>query len=132
MLSTLAISKYAVKSTKDLIQKIKKLKIPNVYESVLFDVKSLFINVQETIGIILKRIYGNKEITTSTSKKDIRDMLVLCIKNVHFSRSGEIYFQIDNRAMGLPVDLLAGIFMVKLEQSLLSRLRIMLNSGSNM
>ena len=50
-------------------------------------------------------------------------MLILCTKNVHFSMNGDIYLQIDGVAMGSPFGpVLAGIFMVKHERSLVRKL----------
>ena len=53
----------------------------------------------------------------------MKDILVLCTKNVHFSMNGDLYSQIDGVAMGSPLGpVLAGIFMVKLERSLVLKL----------
>ena len=104
LLSPLVNSEYTVTSTRDFIEKIKNVKVPDGHQLIPCDVKSLFTNVplQKTIGIILKRIYENKEINTSISKKDMKDMLILCTKSVHFSANGDIYLQIDGVAMGSP------------------------------
>ena len=54
----------------------------------------------------------------------MRDRLLLCTKNVHFSYNGDIYTQADGVAMGSPLGpLLAGIFMVELERTILPTLR---------
>ena len=124
-MSPLANSEYTVTSTKDFIEKIKNLKVPDGHQLISFDVKSLFTNVplEKTIDIILKRIYGNEEINTSISKKDMKDTLMLCTKNVHFSMNGDIYLKIDGVAMGSPLGpILAGIFMVELGRSLVPKL----------
>ena len=86
LLSPLANSEYTVTSTKDFIEKIKNVKVPDGHQLILFDVKSLFTNVplQKAIDIILKRIYENKEINTSISKKDMKDTLILCTKKCSF------------------------------------------------
>ena len=49
---------------------------------VSFDVASLFTNVslEETIKIILKRIYINKEITTDIPKQEMKELLIFCTK----------------------------------------------------
>ena len=54
---------------------------------VSFDVKSLFANVtlEKTIEITLERIYERKEINTSISKKEMKQLLTICTKNVHFT-----------------------------------------------
>ena len=50
----------------------------------------------------------------------MRDLLLLCTKNVHFSYNGDIYTQADSVAMGSPLGpVLAGIFIVELERTIL-------------
>ena len=51
-------SEYIIKSTKDFVGKVKEKKMPNGYQIVSFDVKSLFTNVvlDWKIDIILKTI----------------------------------------------------------------------------
>ena len=51
-----------------------------------FDVKSLFTSIplNETIEITLERIYDRKEINTDIPKTIMKEMLLLCTKNVHF------------------------------------------------
>ena len=47
----------------------------------------------------------------------MRDLLLLCTKNVHFTFEGKIYIQIDRVAMGsLLAPVLADIFMIELER----------------
>ena len=54
----------------------------------------------------------------------MRDLLLLCTKNVHFSYNGDIYTQADGVGMGLLLgSVLAGIFMVELERTILPTLR---------
>ena len=83
-----------------------------------YDVKALFTNVplDYTINVILRKIYSNHEIDTNISKKEVKDLLILCTKNVHCSFNGDIYIQCDGVAMGSPLGpVLTGIFMVELE-----------------
>ena len=81
-----------------------------------FDVVSL--PLDETIDIIIKRIYDKKEINTDTAKKEMRELLYLCTKNVHFTLNNT-YLQVDGVAMGSPLGpVLANIFMVELEQNI--------------
>ena len=63
------------------------MKIPPEYKMVSFDVVSFFTNVpiDETIDIIIKRIYDKKEINTDISKKVMRELLGLCTKNAQFT-----------------------------------------------
>ena len=88
---------------------------------VSFDVKTLFTNVllEYTIDFVLKRIYENHEVSTSLTRNEMREILLLCTKTVHLTFRGVIYLQTDGVAMGSPLEpVLAGIFMVDLERSL--------------
>ena len=116
ILSPLSKSEYTLSSTTDFLKSIKNLKISNKHKVISFDVKALFTNVplDFTINVILRRIYDNSEIDTNISKKEMKDLLMLCTKNVHFSFNGDIYIQCDGITIGLPLGpVLAGIFMVE-------------------
>ena len=104
MLSPLSESKYTIKDTKYFIEKIKKEHIPNDHLLVSFDVKSLFTNVplDQTIEIILNRVYKKNEISTDMTKSEMKELLNLCIKSVHFTFDDNIYVQNDGVAMGSP------------------------------
>ena len=85
------------------------------------DVTSLFTNVplDFTIDVVLKSIYDENEINTNIPKQQMRDLLLLSTKNVHFSYNGDIYTQADGIAMSSPLSpVLAGIFMVELERTI--------------
>ena len=85
--------------------KIKNEKIPENYEMVSFDVKSLSTSVplEHTIDLIIKRIYEKQEITAVFTKNKMKKLLTICTKNVHFSFNNDIYIQIDGVAMGSPL-----------------------------
>ena len=57
-----------------------------------FDVKSLFTNVplERTIQVVLKRIYEKHEVSTNVTKQEMKEMLILSIKNVHFTFNEEV------------------------------------------
>ena len=49
----------------------------------------------------------------------MRELILLCTKNVHFTFNGETFAQVDSVAMGSPLaPILADIFMVELERNL--------------
>ena len=130
LLSPLSTSEYTVKSTSDFITHIKGQNVPNNFKLISFDVTSLFTNVplDFTIDVILKRIYDENEVNTNIPKQQMRDLLLLCTKNVHFSYNGDISTQADGVAMGSPLGpVLAGIFMVELERTILPTLREHMN-----
>ena len=54
----------------------------------------------------------------------MKNILILCTKNVHFTFTNEIYIQNDGVVMGSPLGpILAGIFMVELENTLVPKLK---------
>ena len=53
----------------------------------------------------------------------MKELLNLCTKSIHFTFGGNIYVQNDGVAMGSPlVPVLANIFMVELERSVIPTL----------
>ena len=58
----------------------------------------------------------NKEMNTDIPKQEMKELLIFCTKNVHFTFNNETYIQEDGVAMGSPLGLvLANIFTVELE-----------------
>ena len=120
-LSPLGQSTYTIKGTFDFIGKIKNKQIPVGFTMVLFDVKSLFISVslKKTVDVILHRVCNREEISAVLTKNELKKLLTLCTKNVHFTQNNEIYVQNDGAAMGSPLGpILANVFMIKLENTL--------------
>ena len=125
LLSPLSKSIYTIESTKQFISQVKDIVIPNGYSLVSFDVQSLFTNVplDYTINIILERVYVDRDLQINIDQKDLKKLLTLCTKNVHFSFNNDIYIQSDGVAMGSPLGpVLANIFMVKLENDVIPTL----------
>ena len=86
------------------------------------NVKLLFPNVplDRTIDIILTRVYDRKDLKTPITRCEIKEMLTLCTKNVHFTYNRKIFVQSDGVAMGSPLgSVLAEIFITELEKTLL-------------
>ena len=113
------IGVYYQKHVKYFVERIKKEHKPNDHLLVSFDVKLLFTNVplDEMIAIILNRIYEKNEVATDITKSEMKELLNLCTKSVHFAFHGNIYVQNDNVSMGSALGLvLANIFMVELER----------------
>ena len=125
-MSPLSTSEYTVKSTSDFITHRKGQNIPNNFKLISFDAISLFTNVplDFTIDAIHKRIYDENEVNTNIPKQQLRDLIFLCTKTVHFSYNGDIYTKVYGVAMGSPLGpVLAAIFMVELERTILPTLR---------
>ena len=118
LLRPLSVSSYTISSTKDFVDKIRDLEVPEGHKLVSFDVTSLFTNVplDYTIEVILRKIYQEKLIKTKIKKDEMRTLLQLCTKELHFSFNGKIYKQVDGVVMGNPLGpVIANIFMVELE-----------------
>ena len=81
------------------------------------------INNKLEFDLILKRIYEDHEVQTNIKKKEMKELLFLCAKNVQFSYNITIYQQCDGVVVGSPLGpVLAGIFMVHLERLLILKL----------
>ena len=90
-----------------------------------FGIKLSFTNLTlgKTIEITLERIYERKEINTSVSKKELKQLQTLCAKKVYFTYDNIADQQNDRVTMGSPPGpVLSAIFMVKLENSLVPTL----------
>ena len=71
----------------------------------------------------MKRIYDQGELETKTSRKEMKDFLLLWTKNVHFSYDDKLYSQKDGVAKGSPLGpVIAGTFMVVLERNAIPKL----------
>ena len=125
LLSPLSKSSYTVSSTDELVNS-SKMKVLHDCDLVSFDVTSLFTNVplEYAIDVILRKVYEEKLIKTDIPKKEMKELLLLCTKNVHFEFNGQTFQQLDGVATGSPLGpVIVGIFMVELENTLVSRLK---------
>ena len=124
-MSPLSQSDCTVNSTKYFIEQIKYDKIPEGYQVMSFVVKSLFTSIplNKTNEITLERIYDRKEINIDIPKTIMKEILLLCTKDVHFLFKDEIYQQTDGVAMASPLGpILVGAFVVELETTIVSTL----------
>ena len=65
---------------------------------------------------------------TNITRSEMKEMLLLCTKNIHFSYGHDIYIQRDGIAIGSPLGPVpAGIFMVNLQKSLVPKLNVYIN-----
>ena len=87
LLSPLSQSDYTMKNTKEFIEQFKNINTLENSKLVSFDVSLLFTNVplDYTIDVILRRIYRVKEINTRIYHEEMRELLLICTKIVHFS-----------------------------------------------
>ena len=114
-----------IKNTFDLIGKIKNEQIPLGFTMISVEVKSLLTSIPltGTINIILDHVYNCKQMLTVLTKDEMKKMLPLSGKNVNFILNNKIYLQDDGVVLGSPqAQILANVFMVKLENKLVPRL----------
>ena len=89
-----------------------------------YDTAKIHVPLETTIDIILRRIYTNHELTTSLTKEEMKELLLSCTKNVHLTFNVQTYIEVDGAAMASPLaPLLADIFMIELERSLIPDLQ---------
>ena len=61
---------------------------------------------------------------TIFTKSEMKKLVTLYIKNLHFSFNNEIYIQTDDPVMGSPLGpVIANIFMIELENTLVLMLK---------
>ena len=71
----------------------------------------------------MDKIYDEKFIKTKLKREELKHLLELCTKEMHFTFNGETYKQVDGVAMGSPLGpVLANVFMVELETKLVPTL----------
>ena len=122
LLTPLTKSEHNIESTNDFIEKLKGLKIDNGYKMVSLDFVSLFTSVplDYTIKVILDEVYKEKRIQTKLTRTELKTLLEMCTKEMHFSFNGKIYKQKNGVAMGSPLGpVIANIFMVHLEKQMI-------------
>ena len=118
-------SKYSISSTKEFIAYTKNLKVGENQEMVSFDVSNLFTNVplDFTIDLVLKKVYRKKMIKTKLKREELKELLQVCTKEMHFTFDGKTYTQTDGVCMGSPLGpVLANAFMVHLEETIVPQL----------
>ena len=87
------------------------------YNFVSFDVKSLFTNVllRKTIEIILNRVYNEKKISSTLSKRSLKKLLLDVCTNTAFSVNKKLHEQIHGISMGSPLgSLMVNVIMTEL------------------
>ena len=114
-------SRLKVQSTKDFIETIKTVQIPDNYRLMSFDVKSLFNSIPRQLALDCTQT----TITNSTHelplpKDDTMDLLKLCLTCSLFHYNGKDYKQLHGTAIGSPVSgVVAEIVMQNIEQQAL-------------
>lgn len=106
-------SKYNVKNSFDLIHIINNTTLPENYELISLDVKSLFTNIPKDLVMeIIKKKWKFIEAYTEIPKVEILHIIEHIYNTSYFSFDGKIYKQLDGTAMGNPLSpLLANLVM---------------------
>ena len=115
LLHPISLSSYVIINSFSFIQELFSLDL-NTDDLVMasFDVTSLFTNIplDETIQIILDQLFSTNRLFPGISRKELKDLLNLTVKDCHFVFNGKLYDQIDGVAMGSPLGpLFANIFL---------------------
>ena len=70
-------------------------------------------------GKVLRKIYDEKKLPIKLKRGEMKELLELCTKSLHFSFNGRLYQQVNGVAMGSPLGpVLANTFMSELEEQL--------------
>ena len=93
-----------LKDTFDFVNRLKATTLSSTF-MVSFDVSSLFTNVplQDTIDIILQRVYDDNKVATTIPRDDMKSLLYLCTSKSCFLFNNTLYEQIDGISMGSPL-----------------------------
>ena len=129
LLAPLTKSEYSITSTAEFISRIRDLKVDKDHDMVSFDVSNLFTNVplDFTIDLVLKKVYNKKMVKTKLKKEELRELLKMCTKELHFTYNGKTYQQSDGVCMGSPLGpVLANVFMVHLEETITPKLKMIM------
>ena len=122
-------NQFSIKDSFDATSRINSM-LPEVKNSndlvfVSLDIVSLFTNVplKKTVGIILKRVYNKKEISTSLSKRSLKMLILDTCQKTPFSLNNKMYEQIDGVNMGGSLSpVLANIIMTEFEEAVAENL----------
>ena len=109
-----------LKDTFDFVDRLKSITLQSAC-MVSFDVSSLFTNVslQETIDIIIQRIYDINEIAITIPCDDMKSLLSLCTSKSCFLFNDTLYKQIDGISMVGPLgSVMANICIIYFESLL--------------
>ena len=107
LLNPLAQNEYVVKVSFEAAAKINSISFGDIsgeYTFVSFNLEPLFTNVplKKTIEIILNRVYSEKKILTTLSKRWLKKLLLDARTKTNFSFDEKLHEQIDGVSMGSP------------------------------
>ena len=114
-------TRYFLKNSKDLVEKLRDIVLEDDEELVSFDVVALFtsVPVKESIVIIGDILSNDDTLSerTDLSVKQVLGLLEYCLTTTYFQYACEYYEQVEGAAMGSPLSpLVANLFMEHFEQ----------------
>ena len=78
---------------------------------------------KKTVNIILKRIYNEKQIPTSLSKRSLKELIIDTCQKTAFSFNNKMFEQLDGVSMGGSLGpVLANIIMTECEKVIVDKL----------
>ena len=125
VLYPLTQNQFSIKAANRINSILPEVKNSNDLVFVLLDVVSLFTNVplKKTVNIILKRVFNNKEISTTLSKRSLKKLIFGTCQKTAFSLNNKMYEQINGVSMGGSLGpVLANIIMTEFEKVVVENL----------
>ena len=114
-------NQHAVKNSKDFVDKIQSMSIPNNHKMISFDVVALYPSVpqEEALEVFEECLMSDVELKSKTNipVKDLMKLFRTCLKRTYFVFNNQLYQQVDGLAIGASSSVfLAEIFMMRLER----------------
>ena len=112
----------SIRNSKEFVDKLKDLKIPDNQKLISFDVVALYPSVpqEEALKVFEEELLQDRElkIKTPITASKLMKLFRTCLKKTYFVFNRTLYLQIDGLAIGASSSVfLAELFMMKLERS---------------
>ena len=112
----------SIGNSKEFVDKLKDLKIPENQKLISFDVVALYPSVtqEEALKVFEEELLQDRELKTKTpiTASKLMKLFRTCLKKTYFVFNRTLYLQIDGLAIGASSSVfLAELFMMKLERS---------------
>ena len=110
-------SRHKVQFTENFIDTIKRIRIPDNYKVMSFDVKSLFTSfpLHQALDYRKTAIY-NSTLEFLLPTDNVMDLLNLCLTSTYFQYNRKHYRQLHGTAMASPVSVVPRISMQNIDK----------------